>query len=342
MNFRAIAAMGQYFSLRGAEEWADTLEKTTLPSVWSTATYTPLAKWQQILLTRPGNVEYVFPGSIKQGGDYIQVSEAAEVVIVSGFDAESGRCYAGLVLQAHANFPHKFSRTVEEVAVATKKEPPPPTDTDMVAQGDASPSSVAKLRRECSWMSRSLSGARLSPSDKMMAKSASRSSGLSLEKFGELEEPPPTRERCWSCCLFYAVKEGILVSFADDIDSCEQVVRSVQSRYRDSQDMAATAPQTHPQVYTARHLAGGAPPVAGRVISGVLKNDLKRDFKVSCPAEKQKQFTNCVAFCMRVVKEFQLSIRGYDIVKVCESHQALGRRTGEVAGDAWEHLWHRV
>ena len=71
------------------------------------------------------------------------------------------------------------------------------------------------------------------PGFRFRFKSASRSSGLSLEKFGELEEacgsmhvglrtchspadptllchccqPPPTRERLWSCCLFYAVKD---------------------------------------------------------------------------------------------------------------------------------------
>ena len=33
------------------------------------------------------------------------------------------------------------------------------------------------------------------------------------------------------------------------------------------------------QVHTVRHNAGGAPPVAGRIIAGVLKADLKRDFK---------------------------------------------------------------
>ena len=71
------------------------------------------------------------------------------------------------------------------------------------------------------------------------------------------------------------------------------------------------------QVHTIRHAAGGAPPVAGRIIAGVLKNDLKRDFqaalvhmtapgtlrrmkgsaqdfvKVYSTADKQKELTNC-------------------------------------------------
>ncbi|CAE7251994.1 unnamed protein product [Symbiodinium natans] len=331
-------AMGQYFSLRGAEEWAETLDKTALPSIWSTATYTPLAKSRQILLTRPGNVEYVFPGTFRQGGNYVQVSEAAEVVLIVGFDADSGRCYSGVVLQAHCNFPHKFSRTVEEVTSAEKKEAPA-SPSDWESQDTRCPS-VEKLRRECSWMSRSPSGARISPTS-TLAKSASRSSGLSLEKFGELEEAPPTREQLWPCCLFYAVKEGILVHFADDIESCEEVVRSVQARYRDAQGTVG-APPNHPQVHIVRHSAGGAPPVAGRMISQVLRNDLKRDFKVFSTASQQKDFTNCVAFSMRIIKDFQLAVRGFDIVKVCQSNPALGHKTGEVVGSAWEKLYHAV
>ena len=77
-------------------------------------------------------------GAVYFTGLILQVSEAAEVVVVAGFDAESGRCYSapwhdcvdmlpdcmelalcqGLVLQAHSNFPHKFSRTVEEASSA--------------------------------------------------------------------------------------------------------------------------------------------------------------------------------------------------------------------------------
>ncbi|CAK9035439.1 Uncharacterized protein SCF082_LOCUS21287 [Durusdinium trenchii] len=332
--------MGQYFSLRGAEEWAETLQKTALPSIWSTATYTPLAKSKQILLTRPGQVDFFFPGSFKQGGDYVQVSEVAEVHIIAAYDVETGRCYSGLCLQAHPNFPHKFSRAVEEVKVNPQK------DLEEETSPDASPSSIKKLSQQCSWMSRSPSGAKLSPSNRM-AKSASRSSGLSMEKFGELDEPPPTREQQWLCCLFYAIKEGILVYFADDVQSCEQVVRSVQSRYRDVEDLAAslkapTAPSSHPQAQICRHNVGGAPPVAGRIITRVLQEDLQREFQIMSPVEKQPDTTNCVVFCMRVVKGFQMALRGFDIVKAGESNPSIGRRAGDIAGEAWERLWSRI
>ncbi|CAK9035440.1 unnamed protein product [Durusdinium trenchii] len=314
--------------------------RTALPSIWSTATYTPLAKSKQILLTRPGQVDFFFPGSFKQGGDYVQVSEVAEVHIIAAYDVETGRCYSGLCLQAHPNFPHKFSRAVEEVKVNPQK------DLEEETSPDASPSSIKKLSQQCSWMSRSPSGAKLSPSNRM-AKSASRSSGLSMEKFGELDEPPPTREQQWLCCLFYAIKEGILVYFADDVQSCEQVVRSVQSRYRDVEDLAAslkapTAPSSHPQAQICRHNVGGAPPVAGRIITRVLQEDLQREFQIMSPVEKQPDTTNCVVFCMRVVKGFQMALRGFDIVKAGESNPSIGRRAGDIAGEAWERLWSRI
>jgi len=331
--------MGQYFSLRGAQEWAETLQKTAPPSIWSTATYTPLAKSQQILLTRPGNVEFFFPGSFKQGGDYVQVSEVAEVHMIVAYDAETGRCYSGLCLQAHPNFPHKFSRTVEEVKVGRKAAQKEFVDD----ASEASPS--GKLSRQGSWMTHSPSG-KLSPSSRM-AKSSSRASMLSVEKLGELDEPPPNREQQWFCCLFYAIKEGILVYFADDIESCEEVVQSVQSRYRDVQDLEASmqnpkVPSIHPQAQIYRHLVGGAPPVAGRVLSQLLKEDLARDFQIMPSADKQKSSTNCVVFCMRAVKAFQMCLRGFDIVKAGESNPSIGRRAGDIAGEAWERLWHRV
>lgn len=45
---------------------------------------------------------------------------------------------------------------------------------------------------------------------------------------------------------------------------------------------------------------------------------------------------------MRIVKDFQLAVRGFDIVKACESNPSLGRKAGEVVGGAWERLWHTV
>lgn len=242
-------------------------------------------------------------------------------------------------LQAHPNFPHKFSRTVEEVKVNRKAAQKECADD----VSEASPS-MGKLSHQCSWMSRSPSAAKLSP---RMVKSASRTSMLSMEKLGEPDEPPPTREQQWFCCLFYAIKEGILVYFADDIESCEQVVQSVQSRYRDVQDLEASmknpaVPCVHPQAQIYRHLVGGAPPVVGRVLSRVLQEDLARDFQIMPTVEKQPDSTNCVVFCMRAVKAFQMALRGFDIVKAGESNPSIGRRAGDIAGEAWERLWNRV
>ena len=56
------------------------------------------------------------------------------------------------------------------------------------------------------------------------------------------------------------------------------------------------------QVHTIRHNAGGAPAVAGRILAGVLKNDLKRDFKA--PAQPtmsnrhSRQECCCVPSCL--------------------------------------------
>ncbi|CAJ1334069.1 unnamed protein product, partial [Effrenium voratum] len=304
--------------------------QTVAPSIWSTAAYAPLAKSEQLLLTRPGKVEFFFPGSFKQGGEFVQVSEVAEVHMIAAYDSETGRCFGGIALQAHPNFLHKFSWTVQEVHIGPKSFQEPEDSVDSAA------TPIEKLSRQCSWMSRSPSTTRMSPE---LTKSASRSSGLTLEKFGETEEQP-TRERYCSCILLYAVKEGVLVHFADDLESCEEVVRSVQFRYRDANLKDSANP--HPEVKVCRVNVGGAPSVAGRLLTTTLQGDLQRQFKIAASVEQQKDCTNCVTFSMRVIKGFQMALRGFDVVKACESTPFLGRRSGDVSGEAWERLWHRV
>ena len=39
-------------------------------------------------------VEFFFPGTFKQGGDYVHVSEVCEVQLLVAYDAETGRCYS--------------------------------------------------------------------------------------------------------------------------------------------------------------------------------------------------------------------------------------------------------
>eukprot|EP00931_Biecheleriopsis_adriatica_P060153 TRINITY_DN36110_c0_g1_i1.p1 TRINITY_DN36110_c0_g1~~TRINITY_DN36110_c0_g1_i1.p1 ORF type:complete len:344 (-),score=67.62 TRINITY_DN36110_c0_g1_i1:51-1082(-) len=341
--------MGGYFALQGGAEWDATIEKTSLPSIWSNVNFSPLVRSQHVLFSRPGHLSFISPtSSIKQGGDYVRISECTDVHMLVGYDEDSGRFYTGILLEAQAKMTmHKYSRTVEEVATAVPSNIRPPKEV---------PSSPAGSLGETRWaqhMTESLTqGGSLTSAVKTPKRSTLQSqTPMSLENFGETGEDPPSQEHQYPYCLLYMVKEGILAYFADDLESCEEVIRSVGARRRDAE--APPSPPGHsipetphssafPQIKSMVHHIGRAPPLVCRILIGCLQAELKREWKVKCDHTVQDNYTNCAVFCMRVMMALQLGIRGFDIVKECEKRKSLGPKCGKAVAEAWERLWRQV
>jgi len=290
-----------------------------------------------MVLERPGRVTFSYPSCFKQDGDYVQVSDASDLSLLVSFDSESGRFYSGALLQCQANFPHKYSRTVQEVSVTVPsniKAPKAEEDSGLTANpsmfGDATAS-----------MQKSMSASRVSQKQKSMS--------LSLEQF--IPEAETSQEQSWNYCLLYGVKEGILVFFADDLESCEEVVRSVAARFRDvlgkpskpGQSLPPDMPlDDHPQIQCTRLHIGRTSPTCGRILAELLQNELKREFQINATLETQNRYTNCAVMCVRIMMANQLSMRGFDIEKACQAIPSIGPKAGKAAGEAWEKLWRQV
>lgn len=310
--------MGTFFS---QEKWEQTLDETAAPSLRSTATYSPLVRDQQMLLDRPGRLVFSYPNAFQQ------VSEACDASMLVAYDSEAGRVYSGLLLTAQEGFEHKYMRTLQEVSIRVP--------SNVKYQNDSSTMSAFSVT------STSMLGS-TSPKKRM-------TDPLSLSQFAE-SGPPPSQERCFTYCLLYTVKEGILVYFSHDLASCEELVRCIAARYRDESRLPGPhvsrleekSSKHFPQIRSIHYLVGRTPPVVGRVLADLLPAELKRDFKTRCEVEQQPNCTNCIVFCMRCIKAMNLCVRGYDIQRVCSDTKTIGPVAGQVVGQMWEQLWRKV
>jgi len=189
--------------------------------------------------------------------------------------------------------------------------------------------------------------------------------GLQLDQL--FQETPMERSE-WRYILFYVVKEGLLVFFSNDMAGCEEVVREIAHSYGTTPPLPQDLPRSQSdgrfsigsamspgpgtqaasnlasalKVKCVEHEVGRAPPGSTKLIADLIKGDLQRRFAVRSEAEQQPGTTNCVVFCLRAMMALQLSVRGYDIRRVCESRPDLGPKAGEAACAAWEQLWRRV
>eukprot|EP00929_Paragymnodinium_shiwhaense_P041724 TRINITY_DN21668_c0_g1_i1.p1 TRINITY_DN21668_c0_g1~~TRINITY_DN21668_c0_g1_i1.p1 ORF type:complete len:563 (-),score=140.82 TRINITY_DN21668_c0_g1_i1:195-1796(-) len=167
----------------------------------------------------------------------------------------------------------------------------------------------------------------------------------------------------WTHLLLYSVKEGVLVFFANDQESCEDVIREIASAYSVSppgrvdapvhvghgtptQVHAGTAAASSNALAAARlsficHKVGRAQSICCRQISSLVEQDLARRFAVSGynQAEEVNQVTNCVLFCLRSLREMQLPLRGHDVARICSDHPQLSATVGDVAASLWEAMW---
>lgn len=373
--------MGVYFSLHDAALWEAAITETLEPSIWSNVRHSPLANTQRLLLERPGRVSYNYPHGMRHGTNLVQVSEASEVSLLVGFEEEAGRLYAGVLLRASNVSPHYYCREMEEVALShpaavahaaamASFDPASPSGSGLpdntlklagrlLATGSATINPLSPKNGGSTLGSRA--GA-TSPKD-------NGGSGLQLEQFNQ---GSPMQRTGWDYMLLYVVKEGVLVFFSNDVAGCEEVVREIAHTYGHTppvpQDLppplaetrlsgqsvrggpvgvgpgtaAAASLASALKVKCVEHCVGRAPPACTKLITDLLKGDLQRRFAVRCEAEEQPDHTNCVVFCLRAMMALQLSVRGYDIRRVCESRSDLGHKAGEAAQHAWEQLHRRV
>merc|ERR1712232_1134412 len=77
-------------------------------------------------------------------------------------------------------------------------------------------------------------------------------------------------------------------------------------------------------------------------LSNIITQELSRRFAVYCDPDDQSEYTNCVMFCMRVILELKLTLRGYHVRRMCEEHANLGKKAGEAVATVWEQLWSRT
>lgn len=332
--------MGSYFSLHDAAFWEQTIIEAPEPSIWSNVRHSPLALHKRILLERPGRVYYSPASGLRQGGTSLQISDSAEIGFIVGFEEAAGRLYAAVLLRAPESSPHRYGREMEEVVLshpaAARSSVDAPSSTG--SGGVGSPNATRQRPKQ---------------------------EPLEIEK---LHQEKALQETGWPYMLLYAVKEGILVFFTEDVAECEEIVRevalSVGGKHPVPQDLtlsggrastgqpgmgggtaAAANLQAALRVKVLEHYVGRAPAGATMLLTEMIMSDLKRDFAVRCRNEEQPDCTNCVIFCMRTAMAMQMAVRGYDIKRVCEDpayKKELGPKAGEAACNAWEDLWRRV
>eukprot|EP00928_Gymnodinium_smaydae_P079157 TRINITY_DN63156_c0_g1_i1.p1 TRINITY_DN63156_c0_g1~~TRINITY_DN63156_c0_g1_i1.p1 ORF type:complete len:649 (+),score=116.98 TRINITY_DN63156_c0_g1_i1:104-2050(+) len=189
----------------------------------------------------------------------------------------------------------------------------------------------------------------------------------SLSKTGNLEmhklvTERPRRVSEFTYLLLYNVKEGILVHFGHDRESCEEAAREIAMAYGIvPKPLGRSSPgnnmqdQVGPGTAAAANLAASMRvkcvefpvgcPLPGTItynLTTIIQLDLARHFAVKVDPEEQNEHTNCVIFCQRALMELRLTLRGYNIKRACEERADLGSKVGEAAAAAWENLYART
>lgn len=342
--------MGSYFSLHDSAFWEQTIQEAPEPSIWSNVHFSPLALHQRVLLERPGRVKYSHASGLRQGGISVQISNDAQCSLLVGFEEAAGRLYSAILLKAPESSPHRYGRAMEEV---TLTHPAARAAAQPMGEPDSPGSSGFGTRSPQSTTRRSV------------GRQNNSSQRLEIEKLNVDDEP--MQETTWPYLLVHTVKEGIILFFTTDYNECVEVIREVAlmvgQKAHHFQDMpprgtkqasgglarsgteAAANLAAQMKVKCVERPVGKAPHSTTLLLTETIMSDLRREFRVKCDADEQHDHTNCVVFCLRCLNALQLAVRGYDLRQVCESPEnrgCLGRKAGEAACEAWEHLHKRV
>jgi len=300
--------MGQYLSLHGPKEWDNVLSTMWDPSIWANVEFTPMRRDQRLLLERGTEIRYVFPESFRYVDDVVRIGQGAEASVVCGFHDQTGKVFSGLLLKAPELTPHSYLRLHDEFLLSAPK-------------GRENKSQNQTMNTD----SNSLF---MPPPDGPRSKKNQES--LAMSKYGTEDLPSPLMETKWPYLLFYTVREGVLLYFANTAEECYETIRVV-ANYGDITDGNLS-----PLKFVLHPL--GATATARRLIE-VTNDDLKRQFAIKSSPEEQAKTTNCVVYCMRALMSLQLAIRGYDVRRTCTDDSRLGPVVGEAAALAWEKVW---
>jgi hypothetical protein len=284
------------------------------PSIWANVEFSPMRRDQRLLLERGGEVRYVFPESLRYVDDVIRLGSGSEAFVVCGFHDQTGKIFSGLLLKAPELTPHKYLRLHDEFVLTAPKGRENRNQNQTLNTTATNSDSLF-----------------MPPADGPRSKRAQES--LSMSKYGTEDLPSPMVETQWPYLLFYTVREGVLLYFANTQEECFEVIRVV-ANYGD-----VTDGNLNPLKYVVHPL--GATATARRLIE-VTNDDLKRHFLIKSSPEEQAKNTNCVVYCMRALMSLQLAIRGYDVRRACADHPKLGPVVGEAAAVAWEKVWKNV
>jgi len=336
------------------------------PSVWTNVGFSPLSRDPRMIFQRNGKAEFVFPSAVRRkGGDTMHPSDKAVVSLLIAFDESAGRFYSGLLVAAPDEALHKYCKSASSRALQKDSSTMSPplsrpcsrelsrprsrAGTDVEA---GSPDSRTRSIKEASspsvrtFLGRELGRAR----SRTDSEGAERSKTASpFEKLWEDTEAVPTDDTEWPYMLLYAVKEGVLAHFSADRGDCVEVVRAIAISYAsgqetgldDSQPGKDGVPPLAPppgEVKIVDHVVGPVLPPCARHLSNIIGADIRRRFAARCDPEDQPDFTNCAAFCLRLLTAFKHSFRSHDIHRICEARPELGRLAGEAAGAACERL----
>jgi len=183
----------------------------------------------------------------------------------------------------------------------------------------------------------------------------------------------------WRYMVLYNVKEGVLIYLGEDRESCNQVVRDIAVMYGiTTHPPGRTSLVTGTSIVGERNrnrhstqakegFDEGAKSAArirqdaeervksvevpvGKVnkgtacykFSSIITQELGRRFAVHCDPDDQNEYTNCVMFCIRVILELKLTLRGYHVRRLCEERTDLGKKAGDAVAIAFEDLWSRT
>eukprot|EP00927_Polykrikos_kofoidii_P041149 TRINITY_DN35065_c0_g1_i1.p1 TRINITY_DN35065_c0_g1~~TRINITY_DN35065_c0_g1_i1.p1 ORF type:complete len:423 (-),score=71.26 TRINITY_DN35065_c0_g1_i1:261-1469(-) len=366
--------MGAFFSLHETNEWAQNVKDMEPPSIWSHASFSPLSRETKVLMDKASDVSYVFPHGLRHGNDFIQLCAASEVSLLVCFNETNGRIYAGTVLKAVDGSPHLYRRAKDQAAqfMGTRDTTrlqgqgvggEPVDERGQGEDGEATKPSTWRLDMVKENLERMRQGTRRSTPEP--------AEPLELEK---LFQEVPSEDSHWPYALLYRVKEGVLVYFAESHQHCEEAVRQIAVTYAipplppaqdsrapsslgrtsqtrmmdssmvhtreiDAESFAIASRNAESEVKVVEHLVGRAPALVTRAIADCISADLTRRFALSCEPEDHADCTNCVVFCMRIILDFSLSLRGFDIECVCQENKLLGEKAGAAVNVAWETLW---
>lgn len=292
--------------------------------------------------TSESQVQFCYPSGIRQGDDVIEISELSHLSLLTGVEEQSGKIYSAMLFHASDDQPHRYRRGVAQVTLGSTDAQAGSTAT-LGASKATHPAIFGLIDFPSRYGDDKAPDCTFSHSVAPVG-----SSTLEMDKGGAEEVAGDANDTAWPYLLLYAVKEGVLAYFSENKEECEEVVRAIARSYApgaaaQGSDVPRGAGGTAAAASLAASLRvkcvdfplGRALAPVARALCDMLKGDLVRRFQIKCTPEEQAECTNCAVFCLRTMLLYKLSVRKYDVEKLCHEQTDLGSPRGrKLAGVA--------